>query len=558
MSPIQTRTLLRNGVLSSLLLSTFAPYSVAQVQVHKLLPDQAGTLAGSSVALDQDRVAVGTVAETVLLYQRQGNDWVLEQTIQSPTPAAPIAFGSSIALEQNTLLIGAPSDSENGFDAGAAYIYEDNGDGWVLAHKLLGADTTFGHRFGSAVDLQGGRVVIGAPSVSGAGNDTGAAYVFEYTGPFLGWLQLAQLTDPQGTENSRFGNRVAIHGGQIVVGADGDNTGAPAAGSASVFRRLSSGWVSDGKLLAPDPIPLHSFGFSVDLAEDVIVVGAQIDNELEHSAGAVYAYRRNTQGWVLEQKILPPSPQHTGRFGTTVRVTDGVLAVASHATLFGLSNAGSVALFEPGLGGWTWTQSLQPDTPMQTGFYGTAIGLHGDLVAVGMPIDSSAGSYAGAVYLHSRTEFAASYCFCDRDAPCGNDSPTAGCANGTNAGGQLIAAGSGSVAVDDLTLLLSQLPPQKAVIVCTAPGRGRSPLGDGLFCLSSVGGIRRFPVSMTNDAGNAQVGPGLVAYSQRNFGTELAFGAGSTRHFQAWFRDPQGPCGSHTNLTHGLTVSFGL
>ena len=121
-----------------------------------------------------------------------------------------------------------------------------------------------------------------------------------------------------------------------------------------------------------------------------------------------------------------------------------------------------------------------------------------------------------------------------------------------------MATGSGSVSADDLTLVFSGLTENRAMIVCTSIGRGRTPLGNGILCLSNGSNIQRFPVGVSDSTGNAQLGPDLVSYTQLNFAPGLGIEAGSTRHFQAWFRDPHGPCGNGTNLTHGLTVAFGL
>ena len=558
MLPIQSRTSVRNCVLGFLLIPTLAQLAGAQVQQQKLLPTDPGSYYGSSLSVSQDRMAVSDSVGVIRIYLDTSSGWVLDQTLVSPTPGAELDFGRSIALDENRLLVGAPNDPENGFGSGAAYLYEYSGDDWSLVQKLVGADTTIGDHFGSSVALDGDRIVVGAPWVSSHGANRGAAYAFEYTGDFLGWLQLALLTDEGGTEHSRFGHQVDIEGDLIVVGAEGDSFSEPAAGSASIFRRLPTGWVAEAKLLAEDPVPLHNFGFAVDVSGDAVVIGAHSDPEVGHAAGAVYAYRIEEGSWALEQKILPPHPQDSARFGYDVELDGNVLAVGTRASLFGTTDAGSVEVLEHDSGSWTWVQTLLPDTPSDYGFYGSSIEIQGDLVAVSMPLDSAVGPFSGSVFLHSRSQFASAYCHCDAGSPCDNTSSVGGCANSSGVGAQLSAGGSGSVAADDLTLLLTDLPAHRATIVCTGPGRGRSPLGDGLLCLSDLGGIRRFPIARTNASGGAQVGPGLVAYSESRFGSDLAFSPGATRHFQAWYRDPEGPCGNTTNLTHGLTVSFGL
>ncbi|MFT5154100.1 MAG: hypothetical protein ACI841_004107 [Planctomycetota bacterium] len=52
------------------------------------------------------------------------------------------------------------------------------------------------------------------------------------------------------------------------------------------------------------------------------------------------------------------------------------------------------------------------------------------------------------------------------------------------------------------------------------------------------------------------IGPGLVQESRTSFGAAGCISAASTWHFQAWYRDPQGPYGSGFNLSNAVSVAF--
>jgi hypothetical protein len=147
------------------------------------------------------------------------------------------------------------------------------------------------------------------------------------------------------------------------------------------------------------------------------------------------------------------------------------------------------------------------------------------------------------------------YCFCDEGAPCGNEDPTAGCANTTGAGATLAASGSTSVGLDDLLLTASGMAPGSFGIPFMGPAQiGRVPFGDGLRCVG--GTLRRFPVVAADATGTALIGPGLVAASIANFAPPGHITVGSTWSFQHWYRDPGGPCGTAYNVTNAVAATF--
>ena len=97
-------------------------------------------------------------------------------------------FGASVALDGGLLLVGAP-----GVDpAGAAYVFRLQGGQWVQEQKLIGSEAQPGDAFGASVALDGEVLVVGAPGPTDGGTQSGSVYLFE---PLLGnWLQRQRLT----------------------------------------------------------------------------------------------------------------------------------------------------------------------------------------------------------------------------------------------------------------------------------------------------------------------------------------------------------------------------
>jgi hypothetical protein len=153
------------------------------------------------------------------------------------------------------------------------------------------------------------------------------------------------------------------------------------------------------------------------------------------------------------------------------------------------------------------------------------------------------------------------YCF-GIGCPCGNDDATAGCQNSTGGGGALLATGSSLYLSDDLVLLVQGLPSHARGFVFMGPLVTSAPFADGLRCVEPGPnqtppgtGMFRFPIRVAS-GGAFSEGPGLIAYSQSHFGLAGTILQGATWRFQTHYRDPAGPCGSGTNLTNALSVTF--
>jgi hypothetical protein len=123
--------------------------------------------------------------------------------------------------------------------------------------------------------------------------------------------------------------------------------------------------------------------------------------------------------------------------------------------------------------------------------------------------------------------------------------------NSSGQGALLAGSGSASVAADDLALVATQLPAMNfgAIHMGSQPVNGflGTPFGDGLLCVG--GTTKRFPVGSTGSAGF------LVLTGPAGKSSGLIT-PGSTWNFQAWFRDPAGPCGEGLNLSNALSVTF--
>jgi hypothetical protein len=116
---------------------------------------------------------------------------------------------------------------------GAAYVFDKTGGVWNETSTLTASDGDPLDEFGSSVALDGNTVVIGAPFDDELGSQAGAAYLFKRTGPAT-WSELKILPEDP-TYYQEFGMSASIDGGTAVIGSWNDSSIAPQAGSAYVF-----------------------------------------------------------------------------------------------------------------------------------------------------------------------------------------------------------------------------------------------------------------------------------------------------------------------------------
>jgi len=302
---------------------------------------------GTGVAISGDTAVVGAPEAVsgsgsrrgaVFVFNRQGDSWELGQTLAEPQVRNDgAAFGSSVAIDGNNLVVGAFEDHGKGVGAGAAYIFNKQGNEWTLVKKLTASDAMAGDAFGFSVGISGDTAVIGAVRDKDHPSLFGAAYVFRSEGG--DWLQEAQL---QGNApKAMFGRSVSIKGDTVAVGACSDDQGNVAdSGSAYIFtRNENNAWELTRKFQAEVPQSKLYFGRSVSLGGatgDHLVVGAYNNNNaILKKTGKAFIFSRSsatgawgrdgelTAGADIEDKDTYGHAVSFDRSGTTLVVSGG-------------------------------------------------------------------------------------------------------------------------------------------------------------------------------------------------------------------------------------------
>ncbi|HJK98392.1 MAG TPA: hypothetical protein RMF84_14270, partial [Polyangiaceae bacterium LLY-WYZ-14_1] len=351
---------------------------------------------GYAVAVSGDTLAVGAPQESsnstgvngdednndavrsgaVYVFTRSGGRWSQQAYVKASNTGSRTfegdAFGAAIALDGDTLVVGAPGeesiatgvngdqDDNTSRDHGAAYVFVRSGTTWTQQAYLKASNTSDvfagfgGDGFGSTVAIQGDTVVVGAfledggsPGIDGDDanddvRDSGAVYVF--TRSTLGrWAQSAYIKSSDPGEQDYFGAAVALDGRALVVGAPGDDRTRESGGAAYVFERSGGSWAEVDVL--ESSVEGLFFGATVAIDGGRIAVGQRDTRRPDGSPvffnriGRVVLFERASAGpdpWLESATLQSPFVEDSLRgayneFGFNSSVIEGERA--SHTTL---------------------------------------------------------------------------------------------------------------------------------------------------------------------------------------------------------------------------------
>jgi len=394
-------------------------------QVKKLTASDGagGDRFGNSVSISGDTVVVGAYWDdenggnsgSAYVFERNhdgADNWGQVQKLTASDGAGSDYFGDSVAISSDTVIVGACLDDDNGNNSGSAYVFERNQDGadnWGQVQKLIASDGTTDDQFGCAVSISGDTIVVGAWRDE---NFTGSAYIFTRNKDGVDWWgQVKKLSASDGAANDDFGYSVAVSDGTVVVGVKGDDDLGYNSGTAYLYPAENLDFYEIRKLKAPDASTFDSFGASVGISGDTLVVGAVDGDGNVIDSGAAYVFARNSDGsggksadtWDYVKKLYAADGA-TDNFGTSVAISGDMLVVGANKKN---SFKGAAYVFERNQGGadnWGQVQILTASDGASGDRLGESVGISGDTIVVGARGESDEGNDAGAAYIFERNQ----------------------------------------------------------------------------------------------------------------------------------------------------------
>lgn len=364
----------------------------------------AGDRYGASIAIDGDFAVVGAPFETgggfsggaIYVYEFSGGTWTEIDKLVGSDVGSGDQFGSSVAIDGNRIVAGAPFDNSLGLATGTAYVFEYDGT-WDQVDKLTASDWAVNDEFGHAVDIDGDRIIIGVPEAESDHDNEGQAYIYDYFG--ADWNETAILSASDHFTDDNFGVSVAVSGDRVLVGAYLTDDDGMDSGSAYVFE-LDGTWSETAKLTASDAAVQDYYGFDVDLENDRALIGAHLDDEGGVNGGSAYVYDYSGAVWSETDKLSPSDPASSNFFARYVALSGDKAILSCTNDDHDVANAGSAYVFEIDGGFWVEYEKLTASDAGPFDQYSSDVAISNKYAGVGAHQNDDDGSNSGSAYIY--------------------------------------------------------------------------------------------------------------------------------------------------------------
>ncbi len=375
------------------------PLNISEIQEHGHY--------GWDIAIDNNMMAVsaphvqtdfGKGAGKVDLYKYSNNNWTLVQEITPFGGEVFENFGFSVDLSNGILAVGAIGDFNNGPFSGCVYIFEPTGTIWMQTAVLYPNDAHIGMSFGYDVAVYDSVVAVGAILANGNEEKTGAVYTF--TKSEEEWSQSQKLIDVSGASHDRFGCSVAINKNKtVVVGAYHNSTQADKTGAAFVFEEDATGWNLAETLLPTMFSENDMFGYSLDIYNNEIAVGAFHANGAEENSGSVYIFEKEADTWSLTETLAPADGKRNDLYGISVALAEEKLLVgASRRDIAGSYDIGVVYSYEKSAALFGTGTELHEPAGKAFNNFGLALALDSTQLVISSRLSDTEEDDGGAIY----------------------------------------------------------------------------------------------------------------------------------------------------------------
>ncbi len=386
---------------------------------------------GLSVALggpDDRNLAVGAPSAdargVVYVYTNDGANWDIGVRVRGTSllfdpPTSGAAFGTTVAMTEDLLVIGAPTDSRDGIDAGAVFVYGRDNRTWVPLQRLETSLVSPNDRFGSAIAIAGDWIFVGAPGDDTVADEAGAVFAFSFDGTQFAYVE--QLTADDGAPGDSFGSTLAVRGRDLFAGAPRvADQGVADSGAVYAFRLFAGGWIpATDRIVHNAPVVGDGAATALTVAGETLLVGTPEEDRAAPDAGAVVVMEYSSRVTVrspidpgiggqpcerdfevtFEQDFISPiDPAATDSFGGTIAVSLDTLAVAEPWSPVTVVNdqgqevtlrVGVVHIYRrTDIAEWTLEETIVPPTDdltpiVRVGNFGQSLALDDDLLVIG-------------------------------------------------------------------------------------------------------------------------------------------------------------------------------
>jgi len=290
------------------------------------------------------------------------------------------SFGQAVAVSGDYAIVGGRQPSSTSLvSPGQAHIFVFDGTTWTVQATLeLPTPPDQGDRFGEAVAVEGDTALVGAANEPPT--FAGRVHVYRRSGSV--WSEEAVLAPDDGVFLGSFGASVALSGDWVIVGSDQ---------GAYAFQRTGTTWSQHSKLSGTN----SPSGFFVALSGSTAVINA--------SQNHVLVFERVGNGWQQQASLASSEPGGGGFFGGALSISGDYIIVGDiSAKQTGSDHSGAAYIFERSGSSWVQMAKLESDPPSSKNNFGRSVAISGDYAIVGDDSDADVAPGSGAVYVYRR------------------------------------------------------------------------------------------------------------------------------------------------------------
>ena len=365
---------------------------------------------GISASLDGDYAVIGAAEHddgieldygSAYIFKRNVNEWNEIDVILADTITSDDFFGNSVSINGTKVVVGCIGDDDNGIDSGSVFTFENDSDNFLLTSKVFSTDGFAYRYFGSTIAMDGDWLLVGVPTDNDAGEAAGAAYIFHWNG--VDWEEISKICGSDTESGDQFGYSVKINGMDLLVSAPYEDSQDNNAGAVYFFDFNGIDW-DEQKVMADDGEAHNHFGYSIDLNDDTIVVGAPDRNENGNASGSVYLFTKNGEYWLQTNKITPSDNSLYDYFGSSLAISDDWIGIGSSGNDEAGNSSGAVYFYQKNGEVWTEQDKVVALDTEQTDNFGYAIDLDGEYALISAIHDDDNGPNSGSAYIFKRND----------------------------------------------------------------------------------------------------------------------------------------------------------
>lgn len=273
--------------------------------------------------------------------------------------------------------------------------------------KITASDRFQNEQFGFCTAIAVNYMIVGAVDegslVSGRATTEGAAYIYKKS-TNNEWIEMQKIVASDRMQDDHFGKAVAITENFAFVAATGQDFDPKGedekafAGAVYVFKRNTNNeWIQHQKLVASDRERNGSFGNSITISNNQLIIGSSHESSdpglgtSVTTSGAIYIFTMNSNGeWYETQKLMASDRSAQAYFGHSIALSGNYIAVGAYwekKDVNGeneIKTAGAVYMFKKNSDGfWEEHQKITPSDRAKYDFFGFSVAMDGDNLLIG-------------------------------------------------------------------------------------------------------------------------------------------------------------------------------